>query len=72
MGLGHAHHAVIWREIMGQRPEHVKPPAHWAKATPAPEPDPIGTPASIAPEDEQALNPTRYGDWERKGIAVDF
>jgi hypothetical protein len=28
----------------------------------------------LAPEDggPRGLEPTRYGDWERKGIAVDF
>jgi hypothetical protein len=30
-------------------------------------------PAPKAAEDRRAaLDPTRYGDWERKGIAVDF
>lgn len=53
---------------MGKRPDHVKPPAHWTKSAPVPTPDPIEKPQS----NDEALSPTRYGDWERKGIAVDF
>ena len=53
---------------MGKRPDHVKPPAHLSKSPPVPAPDP----ADKAPDDQEALSPTRYGDWERKGIAVDF
>ena len=38
---------------------------------PIPEPEPVETHAP--PEGEDArLDPTRYGDWEKKGIAVDF
>ena len=31
-------------------------------------------PADLPPEDggPAGLEPTRYGDWERKGVAVDF
>ena len=53
---------------MGQRPPHVKPPAHLSKSPPVPQPDPVGTPPRLNEE----LSPTRYDDWERKGIAVDF
>lgn len=52
---------------MGQRPAHMKPPAYLAKNAPVPEPAPA--PAREHPEDR---DPTRYGDWELKGIAVDF
>ena len=41
----------------------VKPP-HWSDAPPPPP-----SPATDGGED---LSPTRYGDWVRKGIAVDF
>jgi hypothetical protein len=56
---------------MGQRPPHVKPPAHWAKSEPPP------TPAPAAPDTDEhggpkGEEPTRYGDWENKGIAWDF
>ena len=49
-----------------QRPDGFVKPAHWTNA-PAPDPQ--------APKDEPdpaGLSPTRYGDWERNGIAVDF
>ena len=54
---------------MGQRPSHVKPPAHLSKSPPVPEPDPI---LPDAGEDPLGQDPTRYGDWTLKGIAVDF
>lgn len=53
---------------MGKRPDHVRPPAHLSKSPPVPQPDPAGTRPKVAEE----LSPTRYGDWERNGIAVDF
>jgi hypothetical protein len=54
-----------------KRPRHLDPPAHLSKSPPVPEP---GDPFSTDPPagEEQKLDPTRYGDWERKGIAVDF
>ncbi|HZF96100.1 MAG TPA: DUF1674 domain-containing protein [Allosphingosinicella sp.] len=54
----------------GQRPPQVTPPAHLSKSPPVPEPDPS------APAEEhggpKGKEPTRYGDWEAKGIAWDF
>jgi hypothetical protein len=47
-----------------QRPRDFRKPAHWSDA-PAPKPQP-----GITAEEE--LSPTRYGDWVRDGIAVDF
>lgn len=55
---------------MGKRPDHVKPPAHLSKSPPVPEPEPIGKETET--RDRDGLDPTRYGDWERKGIAIDF
>ncbi|VAW05203.1 hypothetical protein MNBD_ALPHA04-892 [hydrothermal vent metagenome] len=52
----------------GERPDHVKAPKHLSKNTPVPEPDPLDKADDILKKD----GPTRYGDWERKGIAVDF
>lgn len=52
---------------MAQRPANVKPPAYLTPSPPVPEPAP-----AEPTEDPMGLDPTRYGDWERKGIAVDF
>ncbi|MBU6269607.1 MAG: DUF1674 domain-containing protein [Sphingomonadales bacterium] len=49
-----------------QRPAGFRKPAHWTN-DPAPTPAPATTDA-----DPEGLSPTRYGDWTRKGIAVDF
>ena len=46
------------------RPKGFVKPAHWSDA-PAPEPGRAG-------EATETLSPTRYGDWVRDGIAVDF
>ncbi|MDQ2764977.1 MAG: DUF1674 domain-containing protein [Pseudomonadota bacterium] len=54
---------------MAERPPHVKPPAYLSKSPPVPEPEATPHPAS---EDPLGRDPTRYGDWELKGIAVDF
>jgi hypothetical protein len=53
---------------MGQRPAHVKPPKHLSKNPPVPKPERV-EPKQLDP---LGLDPTRYGDWERKGIAIDF
>jgi hypothetical protein len=54
-----------------KRPKHLDPPAHLSPSPPVPEPEP---PTRIAPPagEEEKLDPTRYGDWEKKGVAVDF
>lgn len=49
-----------------QRPAHVKAPSHWQKSD-APQPDPNDSAPKLEP-----LDPVRYGDWEKNGIAVDF
>lgn len=49
-----------------ERPAHVKAPAHWEKSD-APNPQK----SDVKPELEP-LDPVRYGDWEKNGIAVDF
>ncbi|PAX07458.1 DUF1674 domain-containing protein [Sphingomonas lenta] len=53
---------------MGKRPDHLKPPAYLSPNTPVPAPE------RKEPSDKDPLgkNPTRYGDWEHKGIAIDF
>jgi hypothetical protein len=46
-----------------QRPKTFQKPAHWSNDPP---------PAPQAPKLDEELSPTRYGDWVRDGIAVDF
>ena len=48
-----------------------KAPDYLSKSPPVPEPEPA---ADGAPPDgeEKRPDPTRYGDWEKKGIAIDF
>ena len=56
--------------MAGQRPPHVKPPKHLSKSPPVPKPGP-----SIEEEEHggpKGEEPTRYGDWENKGICWDF
>ena len=53
---------------MADRPDHVKAPDYLSENPPVPQPDP-------APRDQAdplGLDPTRYGDWALKGIAIDF
>ena len=62
---------INWTTAMaGQRPPHVKPPKHLSKSPPVPTPD-RGEQAEEhgGPKGEE---PTRYGDWEAKGICWDF
>jgi hypothetical protein len=54
-----------------KRPKHLKAPAHLSPSPPVPQPHPLDSPPAPAGEEEK-LDPTRYGDWEKKGIAVDF
>jgi len=54
-----------------KRPKHIKPPAHLSPSPPLPEPQPV-TDVPPPSGEEERLDPTRYGDWEKKGIAVDF
>ena len=46
-----------------QRPDGFKKPAHWTD-----EPAPKPSPAKV----DEKLSPTRYGDWVKDGIAIDF
>ncbi|MCT2401641.1 DUF1674 domain-containing protein [Novosphingobium mangrovi (ex Huang et al. 2023)] len=51
-----------------KRPEGFKKPAHWTN-------DPVPEPQSAKgdqDDDPEGLSPTRYGDWVKNGIAVDF
>jgi hypothetical protein len=58
------------RKVTGKRPPHVQPPAYLSKSPPLPEPGPaVEAEENGGPKGEE---PTRYGDWENKGIAWDF
>jgi hypothetical protein len=54
-----------------QRPPHLDPPDHLSKNPPVPTP---GPPAQDGGETggPKGKEPTRYGDWENKGICWDF
>ena len=54
-----------------KRPNHFAAPAHLSPSPPVPEPERRRMQAPPEGE-EHKLDPTRYGDWEKKGIAVDF
>lgn len=49
-----------------KRPKDFRKPAHWSDE---PAPQPL---AAKAEDDPDGLSPTRYGDWVKNGIAVDF
>jgi hypothetical protein len=54
-----------------KRPKHLEPPAYLSKSPPVPAPEPADEAPPPAGE-ETRLDPTRYGDWEKKGVAIDF
>lgn len=47
--------------------KNFKKPAHWTN-------DPVPAPKKVDPlkDEPRDLSPTRYGDWEKDGIAWDF
>lgn len=52
-----------------RRPKDVHAPSHWQKDNGPPVPEAV----PFTPREEKGMpDPVRYGDWERKGIAVDF
>jgi hypothetical protein len=55
-------------EIAMPRPPDAKPPAYLTPTTPVPEPETV----EVTTDDPLGDDPTRYGDWTLKGIAVDF
>ena len=59
-------YAAAMTERAIKRPAGFKKPAHWS-SDPAPAPQ-----AALAKPDPDGLSPTRYGDWVKNGIAVDF
>lgn len=65
MGVGKAHLGRV------KRPKHLKPPKYLSPSPPVPKPEPV-TNSDPPPGEEGKPDPTRYGDWEKKGIAIDF
>jgi hypothetical protein len=53
-----------------KRPKHLDPPAHLSTSPPVPKPEKVSPPPPAG--EEERLDPTRYGDWEKKGVAIDF
>ena len=53
-----------------KRPKHAKAPAYLSKSPPVPKARAV---EPSRPEgEEERPDPTRYGDWEKKGVAIDF
>ena len=63
---GQPAHAGTMQKRATKRPPGFAKPAHWSDDPPPAPADPQDAP------DPAGLSPTRYGDWEKKGIAVDF
>jgi hypothetical protein len=53
-----------------KRPKHIKAPAYLSKSAPVPKPAAVNPGQPVGEEGKP--DPTRYGDWEKKGIAIDF
>ena len=70
MSLRNNHFAGVKRRAL-KRPGHLDPPDYLSKFEPVPAPE-AGEPANAPQGEPERLDPTRYGDWEKKGIAVDF
>ena len=47
-----------------KRPKHLDPPDYLSKSPPVPAP-------AKGVDDRGPLDPTRYGDWEKKGVAYE-
>lgn len=56
-------HLLAMDKRATKRPESFEKPPHWTNEPP---PQPKG------PEMDEELSPTRYGDWVKDGIAIDF
>ncbi len=54
-----------------KRPKHLDPPTYLSKSPPVPKPERV-TSDDPPPGEAERPDPTRYGDWEKKGIAIDF
>lgn len=72
MQLHFAAHGPIWCDMENptpratKRPADFTRPAHWTN-------DPAPAPKAIERgNDPDGIDPTRFGDWEKNGIAIDF
>jgi len=54
-----------------KRTKRPPPPDYLSPSPPVPQPEQTQPTDAPAGEDGK-LDPTRYGDWEKKGIAIDF
>ena len=54
-----------------KRPKHLEAPPYLSASPPVPVPENVEEHSPPAGEEER-LEPTRYGDWEKKGVAIDF
>jgi hypothetical protein len=54
-----------------KRPKPLDAPAYLSPSPPVPVPEALEESTPPAGEEERP-DPTRYGDWEKKGIAIDF
>jgi hypothetical protein len=54
------------------KPATPRPPSDYVPPKSPPVPQPQVEPPREEHGGRDGLDPTRYGDWERKGIAVDF
>jgi len=57
-----AHVAQVMKRAT-KRPEGFEKPAHWTN-----DPPPVPQKGKV----DEDLSPTRYGDWVKDGIAIDF
>lgn len=64
----HPAHVRAMTSRATKRPEGFAKPAHWSD-TPPPKP---GAAQSDGEDEDAELSPTRYGDWVKNGIAIDF
>lgn len=60
-------HFTAMTQRKTQRPEGFRKPAYWTN-----DPPPAPQPIDPLREEPRELSPTRYGDWVKDGIAVDF
>jgi hypothetical protein len=54
-----------------KRPKHLDAPSYLSKSPAIPEPA-TGTGETPPANENGRPDPTRYGDWEKKGVAIDF